>query len=181
MNYFANLLLDLANLFFRNNKKRNKIMNLLPLAPLDLSKLSYPKPTPPPPTNDPFNPQLLALIRWQNIVPRYQNELKTWHTHQDKIQAATKEQTAAQQKMNDTYSALLKQYEGLQEEFIAEKEAHAKETKEIQKLKADMLKITEILYEILKGPEVKQENMNIKNHAEEIKKILDENLIEDKK
>jgi hypothetical protein len=178
MNYFANLLLDLVNLFFRNNKKRNKIMNLLPL---DLSKLSYPKPTPPPPLNDPFNPEFLSLVCWQNIVPRYQNEVAKWNTHQAQVQDAAQKWTAQQQKMNDKYSDLLKQYEGLQKEFIAEKEAHAKETQEIQKLKADMLKITEILYNVLKEPEVKQENMDIKNHVEEIKKILDENLIVDKK
>jgi hypothetical protein len=153
------------------------------LQPLDLSKLSYPKPTPPPSTNPMMGSEWIPLLmsNANDIVSRYQNELARWNTHQAQIQAASQELTAAQQKMNDKYSVLLGQYEEIQKELIAEKESHAKETQEVQKLKTNMLSITKILHEILKETEAKQENTNIKNNVTEITRILSESLIEDKK
>jgi hypothetical protein len=151
--------------------------------PLDLRKLSYPKPTPPPSTNPMIGNEWVPLLMSspEDIFSRYQNELANWNTHQTQIQDAALQWTAQQQEMNDKYSTLLAQNKAIQKELVAEKESHAKETQEIQTLKTNMLTITKILRDVLSETEVKQENTKLNNSVAEITRIMNDSLIEDKK
>jgi predicted nucleic acid-binding Zn-ribbon protein len=111
---------------------------------LDLSSVSYPKPTPP-------NFSEYGHSPWscEQATKAYQKELAVWTKHQNQIQAKAQELTAQQQKMNEAHANLLEQYKKIQEQLLAEVAAHTKETQDIKKLEADMATITRVLHEIL--------------------------------
>jgi hypothetical protein len=111
---------------------------------LDLSKLSYSKPTPPDFAAFAYSPYSCA-----EATQIYQQELAVWNTHQAQIQATAQELSASQQKMNDSHSKLLRQYEDIQQQLLLEVAAHHEETQEVKKLKSDMDTMTRFLHDLL--------------------------------
>jgi hypothetical protein len=114
------------------------------ITPLDLSKLSFPKPTPPNFAEYAYSPHSC-----QEATQIYQQELAVWNAHQAQIQTTAQELSASQQKMNDSHSKLLRQYEEIQQQLLLEVAAHHEETQEVKKLKSDMETMTRFLHDLL--------------------------------
>jgi predicted transcriptional regulator len=112
---------------------------------LDLTKLSYPKPLYPPDEHlAPLSPYHQDLERQQ-----YWKNLEKWNAHQQQIQAAAQQMAEQQQKINDNYTNLLSQYTGIQQQLLAEIDAHVADKQEIDKLKRDMDGVTRTLNEFI--------------------------------
>ena len=109
---------------------------------LNLSTLSYPKPTPPE-NLAPYSPFTAAVY-----MENYQQELAKWNAHQALL-ATTQELSANQQKMNEAHAKLLRQYEEIQQQLLTEIAVHHEETQEFKKMKSDLETITRFLHDLL--------------------------------
>jgi predicted nucleic acid-binding Zn-ribbon protein len=110
--------------------------------PLNLSTLSYPKPTPPE-NLAPYSPFTAEIF-----MDAYRQELAKWNALQALL-ATTQELSANQQKMNESHAKLLRQYEEIQQQLLTEIAAHHEETQEFKKLKSDLETMTRFLHDLL--------------------------------